>query len=133
MVVLSACDTGVGKEEKGYGVKSLANGFFFAGAKSVVMSLWRVDDYSTSIIMKNYYQNLKEGQSKDDALKNAKLQYLEQVEDEQLKHPYYWAGFVVSGDVSPLGESDYWVWILAGSALLGALLLFRNKLIKRFQ
>lgn len=132
MVVLSACETGLGKREKGFGIKSLANGFFHAGAKSVVMSLWQVDDFSTSILMKYFYKNIKKGEPKDVALQNAKLEYLANTEDELLKHPYYWAGFIVSGDTSPIVDKHYWPWALAILVLVLLFVLFRKKLIKRF-
>ncbi|WP_422860554.1 CHAT domain-containing protein [Flagellimonas sp. S174] len=131
MVVLSACETGLGKREKGFGIKSLANGFFHAGAKSVVMSLWQVDDFSTSVLMKYFYENLKKGERKDVALQHAKLDYLASIEDDILKHPYYWAGFVVSGDTSPIVAQNYWPWLLGALAILLLIFLFRKILVKR--
>ncbi|NAS32709.1 CHAT domain-containing protein [Flavobacteriaceae bacterium R38] len=130
MVVLSACDTGIGPIKKGDGVQSLASSFSYAGADSVVMSLWQVDDNSTSILMKYFYKSLKEGQSKNKALQNAKLKYLANTEDELLKHPYYWAGFIVSGDTSPLVQNLYWPWVLGIAGLILLLIVFRKKLIK---
>ncbi|XLS29200.1 CHAT domain-containing protein [Flavobacteriaceae bacterium M23B6Z8] len=130
MVVLSACETGVGKREKGFGVKSMANGFFYAGAKSVVMSLWQVDDLSTSVLMKYFYQNLKKGDRKDIALQKAKLQYLANTEEEILKHPYYWAGFIVAGDTSPIVETQSWFWLFTILIIIPFAVFFRNKLTK---
>lgn len=101
LVVLSACDSGSGKLLKGEGNLSLARGFFIAGCKSSVMSLWEVDDCSTSDIMENFYVHLKNGQSKDKAIKNAKLDYLRHASKSQ-QHPSYWAPFIIYGKTSPL-------------------------------
>lgn len=105
MVVLSACETGTGKIAKGEGALSLARGFFFAGAKSVISTLWSVNDKSSSMIMKSFYLNLKVGKSKDVALREAKLTYLSEMKDPTYRHPYYWAGFIPVGDMSPLQEN----------------------------
>lgn len=102
MVVLSACETGIGTFHSGDGVRSLGNGFLYAGVPSVLMTLWKVPDESTSLIMKSFYNFLKEGKSKSDALRLAKLDYLENVMAPEQKHPYYWAGFILSGNDDPI-------------------------------
>lgn len=102
LVVLSACETGYGKFQQGEGVMSLAHSFSYAGASSVLMSLWQVNDFSTSQIMKNFYTNLACGASKDVALRKAKLDYLENKENQAALHPAFWAAFVQTGDVQPL-------------------------------
>lgn len=102
LVVLSACETGYGTLQKGEGIMSLSRAFTYAGAKSTLTSLWKVPDKETSQIMVSFYEYLKEGENKDEALQNAKLDYLKSTTDEVLKHPYYWAGFVLSGDASPI-------------------------------
>ena len=101
LVVLNACNTGVGKVVNGEGVFSLARSFFKAGAKSVVNSLWSIDDHPSSEIMINFYQNLKQKQSKSEALRKAKLTYLKNAPDHR-RHPYYWAGLILVGDDSPI-------------------------------
>ena len=116
LVTLSACNTGTGKINRGTGSKSLARGFLAAGAKSVVMSLWRVPDKSTEKIMVSFYKHLKTGVTKDVALQQAKLDYLDQVEDPKQAHPYYWAGFVVFGDtgsIQPVSNYLSIKWALA--------------------
>lgn len=122
LAVLSACETGSGRLKEGEGVQSLSRAFTYAGVKSTVMSLWPVPDRETSVIMQDFYRYLKEGKSKDEALRSAKINYLTNVSEVELKHPYYWAGFIVSGDVAPLQNGiSYW-WYL-GFALLALLLL----------
>jgi CHAT domain-containing protein len=71
-VVLSACQTGLGKELRGEGVVGLSTAFFFAGTPSLVMSLWNVSDVSTALLMRRFYGNLKAGQTKAAALREAK-------------------------------------------------------------
>lgn len=102
LAVLSACNTGFGKLEKGEGVMSMARAFHLSGVPSVVMSLWKVPDRETKIIMQYFYDHLLEGDSKSLALKKAKLDYLENTRDPVLRHPYYWAGFVINGNTESL-------------------------------
>ncbi|MBE9069169.1 CHAT domain-containing protein, partial [Leptolyngbya cf. ectocarpi LEGE 11479] len=101
LVVLSACDTGVGEASTGEGVYGLRRAFVTAGAESQLMSLWQVSDYGTSELMQLYYQNLKDGQGRSEALRSAQLSLLE---TDQYQHPYFWASFIFSGDWSPLEE-----------------------------
>mgnify|MGYP003864720755 CR=1 FL=1 len=101
IVLLSACETGIGEQLRGEGVVSLARAFAFAGAKSIVASLWSVNDKSTMLVMDNFYQGIKSGKPKNIALANAKLQYLEHY-PAQKAHPFFWAGFVAVGDMSAI-------------------------------
>ena len=119
MAVLSACNTGFGKLEKSEGVMSMARAFHFSGVPSVVMSLWKVPDGSTKQIMLLFYKYLKEGNSKSVALQKAKLDYLSATDDPALRHPYYWAGFVINGNSKALdlGRSNV-TMVLAGVGLL---------------
>ena len=89
LAVLSACDTGYGEIKDGEGVQSLSRAFTYAGVKSTVMSLWPVPDRETSVIMTQFYTNLKDGKSKDEALQLAKVNYMKNVSEVELKHPYY--------------------------------------------
>lgn len=114
LAVLSACNTGSGKLAKGEGVMSLAKGFIQAGVPSVVTSLWSVDDCATSDIMIQFYKYLREGQTKSEALRNAKLLYL-QTKDKIHAHPFYWGAFVQYGNTNSLeymSEEKYWALIL---------------------
>ncbi len=101
LVALSACETGVGKLHQGEGIISLARAFAYAGAKSLVTTLWVSDDFSTKELMKEFYLYLRKGASKDEALNLAKLHYLKKFGGEAA-HPFYWAGFMPVGDMNPL-------------------------------
>jgi len=131
LAVLSSCESGYGKIIKGEGAMSIAKAFFHAGCKSALVSLWPVDDCSTSDIMKYFYEGLKDGQAKDVALRNAKLKYRKTAHPSR-QHPYYWAGFVLFGDASPMWSKKnnkyFWLGALGFSMMLlgGAYLYKRN-------
>jgi CHAT domain-containing protein len=93
LVVLSACDTGLGEVRNGEGIYGLRRAFVLAGAESLVMSLWSVSDYPTKKLMTEYYQNLKHGMGRGAALRQAQLKMVK----ENL-HPFYWANFIQSGE-----------------------------------
>ena len=96
LVVLSACETGLGKDVKGEGLIGLTRGFMYAGAKSVVVSLWSVKDNATAELMKKFYQQmLDKGLNPVAAMRAAQL---EMWKTQQWKSPYYWAAFVVQGE-----------------------------------
>lgn len=101
MAVLSSCNTGTGKLEKGEGIMSLARAFTFAGCPSIVMSLWEIDDISTSEIMRDFYFGLKNCEPKDVALRNAKLKYLSK-SNSKTAAPFFWGGTVPIGDQQSL-------------------------------
>jgi CHAT domain-containing protein len=101
MVVLSACNTAYGELANGEGVMSLGRAFAYAGVPSVVMSHWKVDDEATSVLMEYFYKHLSEGMNKSEALRMAKLNYLEKADPAKI-HPFYWGAFVTTGDDSPL-------------------------------
>jgi CHAT domain-containing protein/tetratricopeptide (TPR) repeat protein len=122
LVVLSACETGIGELQRGEGIISLARGFSFAGAKSIVTTLWRIDDNTSSEIMVDFYKNLISGNSKETALRNAKLTYLEKRKGSNYTHPLFWAAFVPVGNMEPVSTKGlpWWSWIvfILSSALL---------------
>ncbi len=111
LVVLSACNTGSGKMAKGEGVLSLARSFTQAGCPSSLMSLWSVDDCSTSDLMIAFYQQLYKGLDKDEALQQAKINFLKNTSDKIKSHPYYWAGFVQTGNISALRNKPFSDWL----------------------
>ena len=122
LVVLSACSTAEGEIAEGEGVLSLARGFFYAGAKSVVSTLWAVNDQSSAIIMAEFYRQLKQGKRKDVALQQAKLHYLDSV-DPEYQDPKYWAAFIVMGDMSPI-FTPWWQYISYGVLGIVAMMMF---------
>ena len=128
MVVLSACETGLGELKKGEGVISLSSGFLYAGASSTITSLWSVDDAQTARLMSLFYDNLKEGMPKDEALHQAKLTYLEQ---EDKIAPYFWAGFIPSGDMRPIyalqSKAGFWGITFLLIALGGSIMYYHKK------
>lgn len=119
LTVLSACNTGMGKLREGEGIMSLARGFLYAGCPSIIMSLWEVEDNSGTEIISSFYKNLKKGKAKDEALRMAKLEYLENA-GSRMAHPHYWLGFVSIGDESPIYKSyDFYFFIVLILALAG--------------
>lgn len=98
MVVLSACQTGKGRLAKGEGVLGFSLAFMAAGARSVLSSLWNINDESTSRFMGYFYGHLARGESKARALRSSKMRMLE----SEFGHPRHWAAFVLFGDDSPL-------------------------------
>jgi CHAT domain-containing protein len=110
LAVLSSCNTGFGKIEKGEGVMSMARAFHFSGIPSVLMSLWKVPDKETESIMVDFYKFLKSGRSKSEALRLAKLNFLDNNTNPELKHPYYWSGFVINGNTEPISIGNGWAY-----------------------
>ena len=96
LVVLSACNSGLGKEIRGEGLVGIVRGFMYAGAARVVASLWKVEDEATAALMKRFYQRmLQEGQPPAKALRMAQLDIWQQ---KRWQSPYYWAAFVLQGE-----------------------------------
>ena len=96
LVVLSACQTGIGQQIKGEGIVGISRGFMYAGSPRVVVSLWNVDDLATSILMSKFYQGLlQQGLTAAQSLRNAQLEMLK---DPNYQAPYYWAPFILIGD-----------------------------------
>lgn len=125
LVVLSACETGNGQLVRGEGVMSLARAFAYAGCPNVVTTLWKADDRTSAYLTTRMHQYLKDGWEKDEALRQAKLDYLddEGIQPSQ-KAPYYWAHFVFIGDPAPLYENHrVWWWIGLGGVLIAIVAL----------
>lgn len=139
LVVLSACETGVGKIFQGEGAMSIARGFHYAGAENLLFSLWRVNDRSTARLMGLFYEHYSKTQSAFLANRQSKLTYLKNPNlTNAQKSPYYWAGFVYYGTIEVPAEiglltingdtQSFWFWILGASALLiFAYFLFRKR------
>ncbi|WP_299883946.1 CHAT domain-containing protein [uncultured Lacinutrix sp.] len=130
MVVLSACQTGLGEVKKGEGVMSLARGFFSAGTKSVVSSLWSVNDKSNEVLMSNFYKFLSQGDNKATALHKAKLNYLN-THDGVEKSPHFWAPLVLVGDTSAIAKDSYmFLWVLVAVLILVLIYFITKKRLK---
>lgn len=99
LVVLSACETGVGEVKTGEGVFGLRRAFMVAGAETLVMSLWQVDDTATQRLMAEFYQRLTRGQDRGEALRQASLTVMK---DPAYRHPFFWASFIAAGETGPL-------------------------------
>ena len=126
LVVLSACETGYGKFKQGEGVMSLARSFMYAGVPSMVVSMWQVNDGSTSIIMSTFYNNLAQGMDKALALQKAKLAYMNNAQGIMV-HPAFWAAFIQLGDSSSIQlqeENSKLFWFVGIGGIFAFLVLF---------
>ncbi|RYJ40088.1 CHAT domain containing protein [Flavobacterium anhuiense] len=128
LVVLSACETGIGKLYKGEGAMSVARGFQFAGAQNLLFSLWNVNDYTTSVFMDYFYKEVKHNSSFVHATSNAKREFLK---DENVpnakKSPYYWSAFVYYGTLEkPEKQTNYILYIISFLGLIGLFLGFNH-------
>lgn len=97
MVTLSACQTGLGQVLAGESVMGLSRAFLFAGARSVVVSLWNVNDAATAELMTAFYRNMRNGAPREEALRQAKLALLPGGQ-KTWRHPYFWVPFLFVGD-----------------------------------
>jgi len=132
LVVLSACETGYGRFERGNGIASLARAFMYAGAPSLIVSLWQVNDETTAQIMQGFYQNLSKSMPVDEALRQAKLSYI-QTQEGVRAHPALWSPFIQIGKTQAIAihkKNNRVYWWLGGGflCLLGiAFFSFRNR------
>jgi CHAT domain-containing protein len=123
LVVLSACRTGLGKDIRGEGLIGLTRGFMYAGASSVIASLWKVDDESTAELMKRFYTNMLQGNMTRAAALRAAQNSIRQ--EPQWRSPYYWAAFTLQGDygevIKPTAKTawKFYLKIIIGVVLLG--------------
>ncbi|WP_375480576.1 CHAT domain-containing protein, partial [uncultured Nostoc sp.] len=101
LVVLSACDTGLGNISAGEGIYGLRRALVIAGSESQMISLWKVDDDATKELMVAYYKKLLNKRGRSEALRQTQLEMLK---GEKYQHPYYWAAFIPSGDWSPMDK-----------------------------
>ena len=128
LVVLSACETGLGQLIRGEGIEGMSRAFFYAGASSVLLSLWAVNDQATSQLLERFYLHLRSAKSIMDSLRQAKL---EMIDSAVLAHPYYWAGLVVSGSADTVifrRSLKKWALVtLSVCACLALLILLINR------
>ncbi len=130
LVVLSACQTGLGYEQKGEGVMSLARAFAQSGAACTVSSLWAVNDRGTVQLLDYFYQQLYAGKSLESALREAKLHYLDDTGNSAaFQTPYFWAGFTAVGDnreIAPPGGIGQPIWIVCGALLISFIFILHQ-------
>jgi CHAT domain-containing protein/Tfp pilus assembly protein PilF len=128
LVVLSACETGLGRLLRGEGIEGLNRAFFYAGASSVLFSLWAINDQASYQLLERFYVHLRSSNSIMGALRMAKL---EMINSGVLDHPYYWAGFIVTGEADKvIFPRDLRRWILATLSIaagVAILLLFVSR------
>ena len=122
MAVLSSCESGLGKGYKGEGMISMASAFTYSGCENILMSLWKVNDQTSITLMDDFYEHLLEGESIDEALRNAKLNYLER-SDELSAHPKIWAPLIAYGNLDNVFKKDRSLIVGIGLCLLFILLL----------
>lgn len=128
LAVLSACETGTGKLQKGEGVMSMARAFIYAGCPSIVMTLWQVEDKSGAKIMNDFYYYMSKGKRKDVALRMAKLKHLEN-SDPLTAHPHFWLGYVNIGNPDAIKTSNDFYFIIL--IFVFALLIFADWYFRR--
>jgi tetratricopeptide (TPR) repeat protein len=115
LVGLSACQTGLGRFVRGEGIEGLNRAFFYAGASSVLMTLWSINDEAGSQLMERFYRRLRAADPITDALRAAKLDL---IRSPAFSHPYYWAGYVVTGDAAKVVlPRKAWGLFIAGIAV----------------
>lgn len=125
--ILSACETGIGEMKYGEGTMSLARAFLSGGTGHVINSLWAVNEQSTAMLIQYLYGELKKKKVPAQALRQAKLTYLEE-STKEAKHPYYWAGFIcTSAAVTESSFSATWYYGVACVALLITFFWFRKR------
>ena len=124
LAVLSACETGLGQISGGEGVMSLARGFAYAGCQSVITTLWKVNHSATTYIMRSLYKSLASGATKDEALRQAQLAYLQDPSLDQVsRHPYYWSAFRQIGNAQAIQfdrRFSYFWWLVGGMLVLAS-------------
>ncbi len=119
MVVLSACNTGIGEMLGGEGFMSLARAFYYAGVPNIVLTLWTVSDHQSHQLMLSFYEQLRRGRRAEVSLQKAKLEYLDSSNPGE-QHPRYWAGYILLGNPGSLvfPHTCRWIMILTGSVIL---------------
>ncbi|KJD31779.1 hypothetical protein PK35_13595 [Tamlana nanhaiensis] len=129
LVVLSACETGIGKLYKGAGAMSMARGFQYAGAENLLFSLWQINDLSTSKIMQLFYENLEISKSAFHANHSSKIGYLNNKNIANFKKsPYYWSAFVYYGKLTKPSKNYTTIYIVFGSIIILFVVFLRRKL-----
>lgn len=123
LAILNGCQTGSGTYYQTEGTISFARALYRMGAKSVIMTLWSVDDKSTADILEDFYQEVEDGASLNEALRAAKINFIQNAPTDELANPYYWAGLQLSGNAKPIHSKNY-TWIIYAAMSFITSLLF---------
>ncbi|MBT29540.1 MAG: hypothetical protein CMO01_07740 [Thalassobius sp.] len=127
LAVLSACESGMGRRNRGEGILSIGRGFAYAGCPTTMMSLWQVNDKATADIISLFYKKLNEGLNISTSLQTAKLTYLNS-SDEITAHPAYWAPMIMYGENSKLtSQVNYYYFLLLIPLILFIWILVNKK------
>jgi CHAT domain-containing protein len=132
LVVLNACETNLGYFENGEGVINFPRAFLISGSKSVLSTLWKTDDQSSSELISSFYNELNHGCEKDEASRNAKLSYLKKATSSDDANPLYWASSIIIGNNQPIYISKRSIpifWYYFGG--IGLLALFIGFFLKK--
>jgi CHAT domain-containing protein len=132
LVVLSGCNTGYGWLLQSEGLISIARSFLYTDIRTVAFTLWPLADKAGSDIVSSFYKALRKRSPLDKAMRKTKLHFLEKA-DPVMAHPYYWAGYIVTGktDPVPVFNLRFWVIILFSSAAVALLFYFLYRKINR--
>jgi CHAT domain-containing protein len=132
LAVLTACESGKPGYQDGEGMISLAHAFNYAGSERILTALWKIDEQSSSRITELFVENLRSGEATDEALRKAKLEYLEHAEG-RMKSPLYWSGLVIMGEPAQIEfiNSTNWFYWIAGALTFALIILSFLKLRKR--
>lgn len=125
--VLTACESGKPGYQDGEGMLSMAHAFNYAGSRSILTGLWKIDEQVSTSITDGFYKNLQEGMSKDVALQQAKLHFLKNNEGRLLA-PQYWAGLAIMGDTTPIKlklNTSKWWWMSGGFIIIALIAFFK--------
>ncbi|MBA4058475.1 MAG: hypothetical protein C0490_27405 [Marivirga sp.] len=127
MAVLTSCEGGLGKDFKGEGMLSMASAFTYSGCENILMSLWKVNDQASISLMDDFYELLLHSARIDDALRQAKLNYLEKA-DEITADPVVWAPMVAYGNLGEVFQNNrsrtVWIVLFITALLVTILLLY---------
>ncbi len=127
LVFLGACETGSGKWYNGEGIISLARSFLYAGARSIVTTLWSINDESNKNLTVRFFKHLHDGERKDEALWHAKLGQLDGEMPDLYAHPVYWAAYTPIGNMEPVRKKGNWWYVITGAGLLGVVIFSVKK------
>ncbi len=130
LAILTACETGKPTWQPGEGMISLAHAFHYAGSESMLTSLWKIDEKSSSKIVKIFYDRLSDGFPKNKALQQAKLHYLKTEAGRSLS-PKYWAGLILIGDTGPVavsasGNRSFWAFVILALLGIGTFIIWKK-------